>query len=268
MTDYADWTKNLIADIRANGLPDERLLRRAPGDGPDHDRGEDRRTARPQWSASRATATTTSSSGRRVASPRIPPGSRTWSRTRSSRSRRTQDDPGPRHGRGRRRPRRALGPPRRGTRAVRRVSLEDRPHHPDRPAHAARLTGRPGSARRSEADAAASHPSRNPREHDGARDRDRLAERGAWDPGHRPEIGRRGTANGRAPRRDRHGSLPGPLSTPGNHGAETCRSPRCARSSSASILPRSRARSSRCSRRTPLPSPHARSTSTRSTGST
>ena len=28
MTDYADWTKNLIADIRANGRPTSWLLRR------------------------------------------------------------------------------------------------------------------------------------------------------------------------------------------------------------------------------------------------
>ena len=30
MTDYADWTKNLIADIRANGRPTSSYFRDAP----------------------------------------------------------------------------------------------------------------------------------------------------------------------------------------------------------------------------------------------
>ena len=141
MTDYADWTKNLIADIRANGRPTSGyfegqavMVLTTTGaksgepreavvtfsrDGDDYVVVGSKSGAPedPAWFANL------------VANPvvTVEADGRTFQATRD--------------GRGRGRPRRAVGPAPGGTPTVRRVPVEDRPDHPDRPAHAARLTG-------------------------------------------------------------------------------------------------------------------------------
>ena len=76
MTDYADWTKNLIADIRANGRPTSGYFEGRPVmvlTTTGAKSGEPREAIM----SSRAMGTPTSWSGRRAANPRIRRGSRT-----------------------------------------------------------------------------------------------------------------------------------------------------------------------------------------------
>ena len=140
MTDYADWTKNLIADIRANGRPTSGYFEGRPVMV---------LTTTGAKSGEPRTAVVTFSRdgddyivvGSKSGEPKDP----AWFTNLVANPVVTVEADGQtfqaratvaRRGR----PRRALGPARGRTPAVRRVSLEDRPDHPDRPAHAARLT--------------------------------------------------------------------------------------------------------------------------------
>ena len=146
MTDYADWTKNLIADIRANGRPTSGYFEGRPV--------MVLTTTGAKSGQPRTAVVTFSRDGDDyvvVGSKSGEPEDPAWFTNLVANPVVTVEAdgktlPGPRDGRGRRRPRRALGPARRGTPPVRRLPVKDRPDHPDRPAHAARLTRVRGGA--------------------------------------------------------------------------------------------------------------------------
>ena len=144
MTDYADWTKNLIADIRANGRPTSGYFEGRPV--------MVLTTTGAKSGEPREAVVTFSRDGDDyvvVGSKSGEPEDPAWFTNLVANPVVTVEADGKtfqatRDGRGRGRPRRALGPARGGTPAVRRIPVEDRPGHPDRPAQAARLTAFPG----------------------------------------------------------------------------------------------------------------------------
>ena len=147
MTDYADWQNNMIADIRANGRPTSGYFEGRPV--------LVLTTTGAKTGQPRTVIVSFSRDGDDyvvVGSKSGEPDDPAWFTNLVANpvvtvetDRKTVPGQGDRSGRGR--PRRALGPARRGTPPVRRIPVEDRPNHPDRPTHAAGLTAVPAGPR-------------------------------------------------------------------------------------------------------------------------
>ena len=139
MTDYADWTKNLIADIRANGRPTSSYFEGRPLmilTTTGAKTGEPRTAVVSFSRDGDAYVVVGSKSGE--------PDDPAWFTNLVANPVVTVEADGltfqAKATGGRGRPRRPVGPARGRTPTVRRISFKDRPSHPDRPAQATRLT--------------------------------------------------------------------------------------------------------------------------------